>query len=50
MYVENLERDNSLKRVSFNVVSGQITSDTLWKKGEVFLIENLTFFYSLERS
>nr|XP_058947299.1 uncharacterized protein LOC131775212 isoform X2 [Pocillopora verrucosa] len=32
MYVENLERDNSLKGVLFIKVSGQITSDTLWKK------------------
>ena len=31
MYVENLEMDNSLKWVLFIKVSGQITSDTLWK-------------------
>ena len=30
-YVENLEMDNLLKWVLFNVVSGQITSDGLWK-------------------
>ena len=38
MYVENLERDNSLKGVLFIKVSGQITSDTLWKKGKLFLL------------
>ena len=32
MYVENLEMDNSLKYVLFSKVSGQITSNTLWKK------------------
>ena len=31
MYVVNLEMDNSLKWVLFNIVSGQITSDALWK-------------------
>ena len=31
MYVENLEMGNSLKWVLFNIVSGQITSDALWK-------------------
>ena len=31
MYAENLEMDNSLKWVLFIEVSGQITSDTLWK-------------------
>ena len=30
MYAENLEMDNSLKRVLFIEVSGQMTSDTLW--------------------
>ena len=30
-YVVNLEMDNSLKWVLFNKVSGQITSDALWK-------------------
>ena len=29
MYVENVEMDNSLKCVSHNVVSGQITSHAL---------------------
>ena len=37
-YVENLEMDNSLKWVLFIKESGQITSDTLWKYGEVFLL------------
>ena len=31
MYVENFEIDNSLKWVTFHVVSGQITSNALWK-------------------
>ena len=31
MYVENPEMDNSPKWVFFIKVSGQITSDTLWK-------------------
>ena len=31
MYVENLEMDNSLKWALFIKVSGQITSNTLWK-------------------
>ena len=31
MYLENLEVDNSLKWVTFNVVSGQITSNAPWK-------------------
>ena len=30
-YVINLEMDNTLKRVLFNIVSGQIISDTLRK-------------------
>ena len=30
-YVVNLEMDNSLKWVLFNKVSGQITSNALWK-------------------
>ena len=38
MNVENLEMGNSLKWVLFNIVSGQITSDALWKEGEVFLL------------
>lgn len=36
MYIENVKMDNSLKWVSFNVVSGQMTSNALWKLGEVF--------------
>ena len=31
MYVVNLEMDNSTKWVLFFIVSGQITSDALWK-------------------
>ena len=31
MYVVNLEINNSPKWVLFNIVSGQITSDALWK-------------------
>ena len=31
MYVENLEMNNSLKWALFIKLSGQITSDTLWK-------------------
>ena len=38
MYVENLEMDNSLKWVLFIKVSGQITSDTLSRLCEVFLL------------
>ena len=38
MYVENLEMDNSLKWVLFMKLSGQISSDTLCKKGEIFLM------------
>ena len=38
MYIENIKMDNSLKWVSFNVVSGQMTSNALWKLGEVLLI------------
>ena len=38
MYVENLEMDNSLKWVLFIKVNGQITSDTLSKLCEVFLL------------
>ena len=38
MYVENLEIDYSLKWALFNVVSGQITGNVLWKKGEVFFV------------
>ena len=36
MCVENLEMNNSLKWALFIKVSGQITSSTLWKRGEVF--------------
>ena len=46
MYIENIKMDNSLKWVSFNVVSGQMTSNALWKLGEVLLIH--FFFYSSE--
>ena len=45
MYVENLEMNNSLKWALFIKVSGQITSNTLWKRGEVFFFENLTYFF-----
>ena len=38
MYVENVEMDNSLKWVLFMKVNGQISSDTLCKKGEIFLL------------
>ena len=31
MDVINLEMDNSLKWVLYNIVTGQITSDALWK-------------------
>ena len=31
IYIENLEMDNLLTRVLFNIVSGQITSDALGK-------------------
>ena len=30
-YVLNIDTDNSQKWVLFNIVSGQITSDALWK-------------------
>lgn len=46
MYIENVKMDNSLKWVSFNVVSGEMTSNALWKLGEVLLIH--FFFYSSE--
>ena len=35
MYVENLDMDNSVKWVPLNIVSGQITSDALWKNSKV---------------
>ena len=38
MPVLNLEIDNPLKWVLYNIVSGQITSHALWKPGEVFLV------------
>ena len=31
MYIGNLEMDNSLKWVLFNIVSGQTTNHALWK-------------------
>ena len=31
VYIENLEIDNSLKWITFNIVSGQITRNALWK-------------------
>ena len=37
LHVVNLEVDNSVKLVLFNMVSGHITSDAPWKEGEVFL-------------
>ena len=37
--------DNSLKWVLFNTVSGQITSTTLWKLGEVFLLRIWLYFF-----
>ena len=48
MCVVNLEMDSSPKWVLFNIVSGQIGSDALWKSGEVFFIENLTVFLILK--
>lgn len=47
MYIENIKMDNSLKWVSFNVVSGQMTSNALWKLGEVLLIH---FFFLFLRA
>ena len=35
MYVENLDMDNSVKWVPLNIVSGQITSNALWKNSKV---------------
>ena len=38
--------DNSLKWVLFIKANGQITTDTLWKEGEVILLnENRCFFF-----
>ena len=42
MYVVNLEMDNSLKWLIFNIVGAQLACDALWTSGEVFFIENLT--------
>ena len=45
LHVVNLEVDNSLKWVLFNIVSGQITSDVLRKEGEVLLSRIWLYFY-----
>ena len=47
MYVENLEMNNSLKWALFIQVSGQITSNTLWKRGEVFFLRIWRIFLFL---
>ena len=47
MYIENIKMDNSLKWVSFNAVSGEMTSNALWKLGEVLLIH---FFFLILRA
>lgn len=47
MYIENIKMDNSLKWVSFNAVSGEMTSNALWKLGEVLLIH---FFFFIPQS
>ena len=47
MYVENLEINNSLKWALFIKVSGQITSNTLWKRGEVFFLRIWRIFLFL---
>ena len=47
MYVENLEMNNSLKWALFIKVSGQITSNTLWKRGEVFFLRIWRIFLFL---
>ena len=39
MYVVHLQMDNSLNWVISIIVSGQITSDALWKYGEVSLLK-----------
>ena len=39
MYVVHLQMDNSLNWALSNIVSGQITSDALWKYGEVSLLK-----------
>ena len=45
--VENLEINNSLKWALFIQVSGQITSNTLWKRGEVFFLRIWRIFLFL---
>ena len=47
MCVENLEMNNSLKWVLFIKISGQITSNTLWKRGEVFFLRIWRIFLFL---
>ena len=47
MCVENLEMNNSLKWALFIKVSGQITSNTLWKRGEVFFLRIWRIFLFL---
>ena len=47
MNAVNPELDNSLEWVLFNIVSSQIASNSLWKEGEVFFIENLIVFILL---
>ena len=37
--------DNLLKLIFFNIVSNHITSDALWKKGEVFLLRIWQYFF-----
>ena len=37
--------DNSLKWILFNIVSGRITSDAVWKLGEVFLLRIWLYFF-----
>ena len=39
MYVVHLQMDNSLNWVISIIVSGQITSDALWKYGEVSFLK-----------
>ena len=47
MNAVNPELDNSLEWVLFNIVSSQIASNSPWKEGEVFFIENLIVFILL---
>ena len=49
MYVVNLEVDNSLKWALFNIVSGQIASNTLEVECSIF-IENLADFFLFLRA